>query len=401
MSSEKRIPILIFVGLALILAVAGTKWVFENFEYKEVEKTTNYSAKARRNKFLAAEYFLQKLGFDAESDGNRSRLLDVNDSEKTILLNHYGPKLSPTRFNNLKNWIKDGGHLIFTATNFQYVNNEDEEYDYFGNTTSEEYKKNQLLEEFGILPQYTQFDDNKPYPYDQDSHAYTLKNGKKIRINFSPDTQLIDINKNASFALKDEYGYHLLQYQIGNGKLTVLSDNNFLTNTNIGEFDHAYLLWLLNLDKENENNKILLLYNTQSDSIFTLLWKYSKHACIAFFALLILWLWSMQNRVGPILSLKNYSKRNIIEHLNAVARFNWRQDHGKQLLNQSRKTCENNLLKRYPVLKNMSIDERSLHMAKVLDLSSDEIYQALYFEPKSTNEYIHSSHHLQKLWIIQ
>ncbi len=400
MSTEKRLLMIIFIGLVTILTAAGTKWFYDNFGYKEVERTTDYSAEARRNKFLAAEYFLRELGFEVESDNNRARLLEARDVNQTILINDYGPKLSPTNFKNLKNWIKNGGHLIFTATNFEYVNDE-KEYDYFGNDLYDNHENNQLLDEYGIKAQYTNFNDDNPYPYDKSTQEFVLQNGKKISIDFYPDTQLVDVNNSSTFSLKDSYGNHLLQYNIGQGKLTVLSDNNFLSNANIGENDHAYLLWLLNSGENLKNNKILLLYNTQSDSIFALLWKYAKHACIAFFALLILWLWSMQNRVGPLLVNADFSKRNIIEHLRAIARFSWRQDRGEHLLNQSRLTCENTLLKRYPVLKAMSSDERIEHLSKILDITPTEIHQALYFRPKSTNEYINSSHHLQKLWILQ
>lgn len=402
MSSDKRILILIFAGLVIIFAVLGSKWFYENFEYKEVEEITNYSAKARQNKFLAAEYFLRELGFDVESDNNRARLLKTHDTYKTILINNYGPKLSPSHFKELINWLENGGHLIFTANNFQYVKNEDdEEFDYFDEDLYADYKNNQLLEEYGIQAQYTNFSDNNPYPYDITHQTYKLNNGEEIYIDFSPDMQLIDVNNNASFSLKDAYGYHLLQFKVGKGKLTVLSDNYFLSNPSIGEHDHAFLLWLLNSEQDSSENKILLLYNTESDSIFTLIWRYAKHACIAFIVLLFLCLWSMQNRIGPILTIKNYSKRNIIEHLRAIARFSWRQDHGEQLLNQSRIACENALLRRYPALKTMSTEERVQHMAKVLDITPEEIHQALYFQSKSTNEFINSSHHLQKLWILQ
>ena len=105
MSTDKRLLMIIFIGLVTILTAAGTKWFYENFEYKEVEKTTDYSAKARRNKFLAAEYFLRELGFDVESDNNRARLLEAHDTNQTILINDYGPKLSPTNFKNLKNRV--------------------------------------------------------------------------------------------------------------------------------------------------------------------------------------------------------------------------------------------------------------------------------------------------------
>ncbi len=400
MTNDRRLIGLLLVGLATIFIALSIKWFFNNFEKKEVEEITGYSAKARLNKFLAAEYFLQELGFNVESDSSRAQLIETHNNYQTILINDYGPKLSPTHFRKLKLWLKSGGHLIFTANDFQYVyDNEDEYYD-------DQFKNNQLLEEYGVIPRYTDFDKFEENCNECDEEEYkapifNLDDGSEISIDFSSNTHLVDSNKNAARSLSSQYGNHLLQYNIGKGTLTVLSENYFLNNDYINNHDHAYLLTLLSNINGSSNNKILLLYNTQSDSIFTLIWKYGKEACIAFIFLLILSLWSMRNRFGPLLPNTSYANRNITEHLRAIARFSWRQDHGTHLLNQSRMSCENALLKRYPTLKQMSTQERLHHISDILDLEPEKVHSALYFQPKSTNEYIHSAHYLQKLWIHQ
>lgn len=398
MKNDQRLVMLLIVGLLVIFSALATQWFYKNFEYQEVEKTTAHSAEARRNKFLAAEYYLREIGFEVESDSNRARLLQTHKEYQTILINDYGPKLSPTHFKDLKAWIKNGGHLIFTANEFQYRNYDDKESDVY---IDYDFKNNQLLNEYGIQTYSTIYNDYKPYQESNDPSYFILKDGSEVSINFSSHKELIDSNDLATFSLKDAYGYHLLQLDIGKGKLTVLSDNIFLSNNKIGENDHAYLLTLLSGTERLADNKILLLYNNQSDSIFTLIWRYGKHACIAYLVLLILSLWSMRNRLGPILPLISFSNRNITEHLRAIARFSWRQDHGKHLLNQSRLACENALLKRYPVLKTMSTQERLEHVSEILDMAPEKVHSALYFEPKSINEYINSSHYLQKLWIVQ
>ncbi len=405
MKNDRRLISLLLIGLLLIFSAFSTKWFFNNFEKKEVERTTGYSAKARLNKFLAAEYYLRNLGFEVESDNNRAHLLESHNSYQTILINDYGPKLSPTHFKKLKAWLENGGHLIFTANDFQYTYDEvgDEEEN---NQFDKEFRNNQLLEEYGVLPRYTNFndyeDDCEDCDNDEDNTpTFTLLDGSEINVDFSSSTNLIDKNNNASFSLSTRYGNHLLQYDIGDGKLTVLTENNFLSNDYIGDGDHAYLLSLLSAASHSPDNKILLLYNSQSDSIFTLVWKYGKEACIAFLALLILYLWSMRNRLGPLLPHTSYANRNIIEHLRAIARFSWRQDHGMQLLSQSRIACEKALINRYPPLKQMSTQERLDHISDILDMEPEKVHSALYFHPNSTNEYINSSHYLQKLWIIQ
>jgi len=392
--NDRRLISLLLVGLIIILTALGIKWFFNNFERQDVENNTGYSTKARLNKFLAAEYYLRKLGFNVDSDSTRIRLLDDHNQFNTILMNDYGPKLSPTHFKELIAWIENGGHLIITPSDYKYSysENDNQNIDY-------DFKNNQLLEKFGITPSYTNYDefknesdDNKCNDCSDDEYkapVFKLNEQQDISIDFSSSTHLIDRNYNASFSLNSIYGNHLLQYDIKNGKLTVLSDNHILNNYNIGSHDHAYLLSLLINNDHSSDNKILLLYNVKSDSIFSLIWKYGKEACIAFLALLIISLWSMRNRIGPLLPNHSFTNRNITEHLRAIARFSWRQDHGIQLLSQSRMTLENTLLKRYPALKPMSTRERLQHISEILDIEPDHhtIYKNYgYFNERHINQ---------------
>ncbi len=397
MTNDRRIVALLLIGLCVIFIVLGAKWFNNNFDYKDVEKHNGYSATAKRNKFLAAEYYLRELGHDVESDSNRARLLEEQLNYQTILINNYGPKLSQTHFKKLKTWIENGGHLIFTVNEFQYVADENEEDNY----TDHGFRHNQLLEEYGIQARYTNFSKDLSYPTDNKPTSYALNTNTNVNIYFQPDRQLIDSYDIASYSLSSRFGAHLLQFDIEKGKLTVLSDNMFLSNEHIGEHDHAFLMSYLNKEISSTGQKILLLFNNQSDSIFSLIWKNGKQACIAFIALLILFLWSLRNRFGPILPNNSYSNRSIIEHLNAIGKFSWRQDHAIHLLNHSRIACENSLLKRYPTLKQMSTQERLEHISNILDIEPDKIHSALYYQPTSTNEFITSSHHLQKIWILQ
>ncbi len=393
MSNNNRIIVIILTGIVLILSTMSVNWFIKNYELQEVDDQSGYSKEARRNKFLAAEYFLRELGYEVESDSNRARLLEPHTANETILLNSYGPNLSPSHFDSLKQWIASGGHLIFTTNDFHNESNEEDD----ENKTP----FNQLLIEYGIQAWYTNFTEDLPYPEGDYVYKFILHNDENVNLKFYPSYHLRDTKNIADFTLRDQYGIHLLQFKIGNGTVTVLSDNFLFSNYNLGENDHAYLLSVLGATNTLENSKILLLYNIESDSIFTLIWKNAKHASIAFLIFIAIVLWSMQNRFGPIQKLNDFSSRNIIEHLNATARYSWRKDKGIRLLHQSRLSFEQTLLARYPVLKNMSTSERAEHLSKILETDISSIDLALFHEPQSTNEYINSTHELQKLWVLQ
>ncbi len=442
MSSKYNAKPILLIGGIIILAAIITIWFFNNFEYKEIDKSTGYSKQARKNDFLAAELFLKEFGLNVVSNGNRAKLLDTHNTNKTILLNNYGPKLSPTHFNKLKEWLNNGGHLIMKANEplYTFFNIEIEE---------EDIKHNQLLEEYGVYAAYVDYsesetqeetdaeldeDGSTEHEYETDIDAsteitleqthetedkleaececcdceeeykattYTQHDDTAIDIEFNSGYYLFDPDNHASYKLEDEYGINLLQIKIGEGLITVLSDNSIFKNYAIENYDHAFLLTqLININASNGGD-ILLLYSTVSDSVFTLLWRHAKQLCIAFLCMLFIALWSMYNRIGPIVPLTSYNNRNIIEHLKAIARFSYRQDRGKYLLHKSRIACEQFFISRYPALKNMSTQERVDHLSEVLDINHSTIHLALYTEPKSTYEYINSSHQLQKLWILK
>lgn len=390
--SRERIGVTIPLSLVvLVLCVLAGMWLYKNFEYKDVEEWTNYSKKARLNDFLAAEYFFKELGFDVESSGDRSRLLREHQPDEVIILNDYGPNLSPSRYEQLKNWLANGGHLIFEAR------------DYFDEELLE--SGNQILDEYNIRLHYSLFDFDSYQDNDEDDdvtsyiNSYTLPSGEEIDADFYFGNHLLDEDGIATLSLASEYGVHLLQFPVGNGLVTVTSDSDFIQNWSIKENDHAYLLWWL-ITKGTDNPNLLLLYDVASDSLFGLLWKHAQEACIALLIFTVVFLWSLRNRLGPMLLEKNTAMRDISEHFKAVGRFSWREDKAGLLLNETRKECEYELTGRYPVMRDMSENERCEYLAKILDVPYDYINEALYKEVSSTNEFIRFTYHLQKLRTI-
>ena len=63
-------------------------------------------------------------------------------------------------------------------------------------------------------------------------------------------------------------GAWLLQYDLGSGKVTVLSEMWLFRNGSIGEYDHAFFLsWLL-----RDTDRVWLIYATSSDPLGAILW---------------------------------------------------------------------------------------------------------------------------------
>ncbi|PCH61270.1 MAG: hypothetical protein COC05_01655 [Gammaproteobacteria bacterium] len=392
MSRGHRLIAIILFGLALVLVTKAGFWIAENYEYKEVEKQTGYSQKATINTFLAAEYFLKKFDIDVESSDERALLLQPHSSNETIVLNDYGLNLSQSRYEQLKQWLVSGGHLIMTA------------YDYYDEDKQK--SGNKLLDEYGIRLYYNYENKDDEETNDDEKlelniSQYVLPNGEEVSIEFDRYKDLFDAYDEADFYLASDTGTHLLQYRIGEGLLTVTTDNDFLNNLGIAENDHAYLLWWLIQANHTKDSKIWLLYNVEVDSLLVLLWKHAGEACIAFVLLVFVAMWSLRKRIGPLAQEPDNGQRDIGEHLKAMGRFAWREDRAQHALSQSRQLCDKSLQSRYPALKDMSVSQRCQYLAKILDVPEADIEQALYREIKSTNEFISTTFYLQQLRVLQ
>ena len=60
-----------------------------------------------------------------------------------------------------------------------------------------------------------------------------------------------------------------MQLDLGQGRVTVITDNDLWKTADIGKHDNAWLLWYL-----NQGTDVTLLFNSDTDDLFTLLLRY-------------------------------------------------------------------------------------------------------------------------------
>jgi len=143
-----------------------------------------------------------------------------------------------------------------------------------------------------------------------------------ISINFRSRYHLEDTSNNALHAeqLKNkDSANHILQYPVGEGMLTVMSDLRFWKNRKISWYNHSYLLWMLVSDSETA----WFVFDTNSPNLLSLLWNAASHLIISLGICLALLLWQRGRRFGPITPDDSTNRRQLIEHIEASARFSW------------------------------------------------------------------------------
>jgi len=391
--NNKRVGIAVAV-LLIGLMGWGVYWLVANHERQYREIRVGVSAEARRNPFLAAERFLRGLGLESESVPSREYLLRPPETTGVLLVNRLSPNLSPAHEQALLEWMQDGGHLIVTANR---------EWDEEG-----ERPRNPLLERYGVrlriqVPTEESEDAAETVQSDgdgdEDSEPYTPLPVSfpgyqgRVQVAFQNSRLLEETTELADWAVDGEEGAHLLQFRIGQGRLTVLSDHRFLVNDHIGEGDHALFLALLTAGER----RVWLLYSSRMPSLFTLLWRAAPYLVSSALVLVGIWLWSLTLRTGPLLRRETRVRRNLLEHLDAAANYAWQTDRAGGMFSSSQKVLEQAWRRRHPALDRLERRERCERIAELAGLAAPVVEAALYGRVDKEQAFIRASAVQQQL----
>lgn len=378
---RNRLLWILFVLLLLLLVGWGVRWFFDNFERGTRDVVQGISPAARKNPLLAAERFLNRLDIATESISGRDQLLKPPAEPGLLLVYRLGSSLPAEREQALLDWVRGGGHLLVAPQQAW-----DEETETSGNS---------LLDRLGVQPV---FQDSEGDESDLEASDSAPDEGAvpalvrfrmpgvsgPMAVAFNPQRQLFDRLGHAQWAVETAQGSHLLQYALGRGNVTVMSDLQPFSNGSIGEHDHALLLALL----AGEQRRVWLLYSSAMPSLPVLLWRHASGLVVSLSTLVLLLLWWLTRRSGPLRSGEQPPRRNLMEHLAAVGRYLWRIDRAVGTFRQSQLALEQAWQRRHPVLGGLQQRGRCEWIAKYAGLSPRAVEQALYGDYQGEQEFI-------------
>ena len=197
-------------------------------------------------------------------------------------------------------WLEVGGNVIYSADS---VSHDDD----------------LLLREFGVEVDWSETEDDAEADDEESSLSETLRDynrqieeGKSreeiarefgkpeealTRVVFDDDIGEIEVAFDTSRVLQhaffddaddaglhqpfswssSEYGVHMMQFEVGDGLLTIVSDPGIWTSYHIDQHDNAYLLWLLSSD----DGSFAILRSVLHDSIWVLMKRNASELLIA------------------------------------------------------------------------------------------------------------------------
>ncbi|PMW93701.1 DUF4350 domain-containing protein [Pseudomonas sp. FW215-R2] len=373
---------------ALIVALLGALGVYLYLKATPYQAVVDHgpSPAAQANPYLAAEMFLRGRGIAVSHAESLAVLPEIDPRRHTLLLFNDRSNMTPRQVDQVLNWARAGGRLVFVAESIW-----DEKTGQSNDLLLDRVQLHQSLSKDLKDPPPDADDDPYPnltklYLEDEDAPAYA---------GFDTAFHLDDPKNLAQAWANSARATHMMQLPYGVGTITVVTDADLWKTPAIAQHDNAWLLWYLSAD-----TAVTLLYNTEHDGLLTLLWRYFPQAIVALLALIGLWLWHVGVRHGPVQAPAPSGRRQLMEHLRASADFILRHNGQQTLLQALQQDVLRRARHRHPGFDQLNVAEQWLVLSRLTRQPTRAISQALSPAPKrrmSSAEFCRQVAHLQAL----
>ena len=299
---KNRVSPLMVLG---VLAAGLLAWgLYYSIEFYEETEESIWSLEALRNPYLAAQQFMDRSGIEV-TDVDSLVKLEQLDGLGTLFFSDPNQVQTPRQLQQVMDWLEQGGNVIYAASDVEHEDDlllktlavtvdwrehEDEDAD-------DDQSLSETLREYN-----RQIEAGKTR--EEIAESLELPDDSLTLVRFDDDIGELEIDFATSRVLShetfddtdadseyqpfswsnSEYGVHMMQFEIGDGLLTIISDTGIWTSYRIDAKDHAYLLWLLSSDEGN----FAILRSVLRDSIWSLLLRDSRELVIATGLLLLL-----------------------------------------------------------------------------------------------------------------
>ena len=333
--------LLVLAGVAALAGLAVV-WFLSNYEQVAYRERVGASSEARLRPYLAAERFAQRMGLDA---GEIRALpeLDTLTPGGALILPARRQALDARRMNQIVLWVERGGHLIVEAELLGVADPLLERLAVERNRLEEKKLEPSLLVEGGERP----FKVWLPA-------SLTLRSRSPVFLHAGP----------AEAA-------RLLSFRRGGGFVTVATSIGFLQNGRIGQEDHAEFLWhLLNFNRATPSLQVL--NRPERLSLWGFLKEHAAEALASSIALLLLWLWHIAPRFGPVAPDAPPARRRLLDHLRASGRYYWTKGLRAELVAATRDAALRRLARAQPDFADAPDAEKVSRLASLIGVSREQ-----------------------------
>lgn len=344
-------------GLGIVI-VGLVVWAARDLGQQDTTTETEHiglGGRARVDPLLAAERFLQRMGFRVHRDRT---LLDLPAQDSVVVLFAPRKTFGERRSTALLRWVEQGGHLLVSPAQAMH---------------------DPILTEIDVRVSGT----TKPPEEDARSSAtWTLRLRGHRKLGHYHDVALaLDDLAIESFRAPADAGEPVADYApivgrgYGAGSCTVIADPTPFTFRHIGEHEHAAILWhLLHVQvtsaaggahvtgKSKPPRDVWLVADDDMPSLAELLLRYAWPVLLGLSLALLLWLWRGRSELGPLLPPPVPVRRSLAEQLAATGAFLWRSGAIGQLLAPVRRAAAQRATHGRVGLATLPVDALAMHL---------------------------------------
>ena len=322
--------------------------LYSSIEFYEETEESSWSAAALRNPYLAAQKFMAASGI-AVTDADSLVKLDELSTLGTLFFSDANQVQTPRQLQQVMDWLDVGGNVIYTADSVAHVDD-------------------LLLREFAVGVEWREYEDEEPKeekPLSETLREYNrqIEDGKSrediadslndekasiTKVTFGDDIGDLEVAFNDAKILTQpfiadaesdtshqpfswsysEYGVHMMQFEVGSGLLTIISDPGIWTSYQIDQYDHVYLLWLLS----SGEGTFAILRSVLRDSIWVLMARNATELLIAVGLTILIWIWRTGYRFGRLVPRDLAHSRALGEYFSSISHYLWHRRHGLYLV---------------------------------------------------------------------
>jgi hypothetical protein len=329
--------------VALALLALGALWFFTRFELVPAKEWVGPGREARRDPFLAAGRFAERMGLRTRQIRALPEL-DRLPADGVLLLPSRRQAIDPRRLRGLVAWAEAGGHLLVEAE-LPGVSDP-------------------LLDYLGVQRRSAGEREFKPPPVQ-------TAQGRKLKVSLPARTLLrLPEAAEVAFSAGGRDTTVIASLETGRGMVTVTGSLAFARNGFIGTDDNAEFLWyLLDLTPVRELHVFL---RQERLSLWGFLKEHGTPALVAGGVLLALWLWSIGPRFGPVAPDLPPARRRLLDHLRASGRYYWAKGLRSRLVLAARDAALRHVAHVHPDFAHASAEERAKHLSSLISVSTEE-----------------------------
>jgi hypothetical protein len=197
-----------------------------------------------------------------------------------------------------------------------------------------------------------------------------------------------------------EGGALALRFAEGKGVVTVVASLRPADNWHIDQNDHAEFFWQLATAPEYppaHQDEFVFVRHIEAPNLWQWSMRYAFPALLMMAAFLLLLLWRVIPRFGPIAPDRPRGVRSLYQHLAASGRFLYSNQRQSRLLSAFREECLQELMRAAPEARQMENDARLRIAAQLSGLPIKLLAEAFSSTPRNAHEFLQTTRTLAQV----